>query len=86
MKTKLTKKGLDSQLCNPEDASLEIVAEKISLAGKDLSNTIKQFEKEISALKEEMKKQCTFSEFEKEIQILRKEMEKFTKKEKVQKD
>jgi hypothetical protein len=86
MKTKLTEKGLDTQLSNPEDSHLEIVADKIILSGKDLHGQISKLEKEVLSLKEELKKQCSFLEFEKEIQSIRKDIEKLGKKEKVSKE
>lgn len=88
MKTKLSRKGLDSQLSSPEDSKLEIEADKIVLSGKDLTSLFSKFEKEIANLKEENKKLCTYAEFEKEISGLRKEIEKLNKqpKEKVSKE
>lgn len=82
MRTKLSRKGLDSQLSSPEDSKLEIEADKILLGGKDLASSFSKLEKEISLLKEENKKLCSYSELEKEISNLRKEIEKLNKQSK----
>jgi len=80
MKTKLTKLGLDSKSAAGEVASLEIEADKLSVAGVDI---VLELEKLKSKVKEQDE---TISLLSKEVDKLEKDLEKSSKKQPKEKE